>query len=64
LDDGQFHTGFSKETWEQIKADQRSVPIHMLNLIRLHDQVIYSDGRILTGAETGWKYVPFIVVLH
>lgn len=46
-----YYTRFSKETWEQFKADQRFGPIHMLNLIRLRDQAEYLDRRVSTGAE-------------
>lgn len=46
-----FHTSFSKETWELFKADQRTGPVHMLNLIRLREKAAYPDGRPLTGVE-------------
>jgi uncharacterized protein (DUF1330 family) len=49
--DCDFHTSFSKKTWELFKADQRTGPIHMLNLIRLREKAEYPDGRSLTGVE-------------
>lgn len=56
MKDNQFHTSFSKETWERFKADQRSGPIHMLNLIRLRKDAEYSDGRASNGADAYKAY--------
>ncbi|WP_195822627.1 DUF1330 domain-containing protein [Roseobacter sp. MH60115] len=51
MEDGQFHTSFSKETWATFKAHLRPGPIQMLNLIRLRARAEYPDGRASTGAE-------------
>ena len=56
MQDGDFHTSFTKESWEQFKADQRPGPIHMLNLIRLRDRADYADGSISTGPEAYRRY--------
>jgi len=41
----------TKETFAAFRANDRPGPIHMLNLIRLHDRAIYPDGREATGAQ-------------
>lgn len=56
MEDTQFHTSFSKQTWEMFKADQRQGLLQMLNLIRLRDQADYPDGRASTGAEAYKRY--------
>ena len=56
MDQNRFHTSFSKEVWQQFKADQRPGPIHMLNLIRLRERAEYPDGRVSTGAEAYKAY--------
>ncbi|MEP4196129.1 MAG: DUF1330 domain-containing protein [Aliishimia sp.] len=52
----QLHTSFSKETWDQFKADQRFGPIHMLNLINLREEAEYPDGRASTGTDAYKAY--------
>lgn len=54
--DNEFHTSFSRNTWEKFKEDQRQGPIHMLNLIRLREQAEYPDGRASTGAKAYRAY--------
>ncbi|MBT8154079.1 DUF1330 domain-containing protein [Epibacterium ulvae] len=56
MSDSEFHTSFSKETWEKFKEDQRPGPIHMLNFIRLREEADYSDGRACTGADAYQVY--------
>lgn len=43
-------TTFSRETFAAFRADDRPGPVHMLNLIRLHAEARYPDGREATGA--------------
>ena len=50
------HTAFTKEDFAAFRADDRSGPIHMLNLIRLHDQARYPDGTVATGHEAYAAY--------
>lgn len=50
------YTSFSKDTWDQFKADQRPGPIHMLNLIRLREIADYPDGRSCSGLEAYKTY--------
>jgi len=49
-------TTFSKETFAAFRADDRTGPVHMLNLIRLHSQARYPDGRAMSGAEAYAAY--------
>ncbi|MEJ6396093.1 DUF1330 domain-containing protein [Gymnodinialimonas sp. 2305UL16-5] len=56
MEDGQFHTSFSKKTWESFKALERSGPIQMLNLIRLRALAEYPDERGSTGLEAYKAY--------
>lgn len=43
------HIDPERAAFEAFKALPRDEPIQMLNLIRLHEQARYSDGRIATG---------------
>ena len=45
------HIDPTKETFAEFRAADRSGPIHMLNLVRLHAQAKYPDGRKATGEE-------------
>jgi len=44
------HIDPTKEVFAQFRGDNRPGPIHMLNLVRLHDRAVYPDGRIASGA--------------
>lgn len=46
----------TKETFAAFRADDRPGPIHMLNLVRLHAQAKYPDGRKATGEEAYAAY--------
>jgi|SRR6185369_6739347 len=46
----------TKESFAQFRAGERPGAIHMLNLIRLHAQARYPDGRTATGAEAYAAY--------
>ena len=50
------HIDPSKETFAEFRADDRPGPIHMLNLVRLHAQAKYPDGRKATGEEAYAAY--------
>jgi uncharacterized protein (DUF1330 family) len=50
------YTGFNKEDFAAFRANDRSGPVHMLNLIRLKGEAEYSDGRRATGAEAYAAY--------
>jgi uncharacterized protein (DUF1330 family) len=50
------YTTFGKEDFAAFRANARSGPIHMLNLIRLRAQASYPDGRQATGAEAYAAY--------
>jgi hypothetical protein len=39
MSDHDFHTSFSKQTWETFKSDQPPGPLQMLSRIRLRDHV-------------------------
>ena len=56
MQESHFHTSFSKETWDSFKSDQRPGPIDMLNLIRLRDKALYSDGTQSSGEEAFQRY--------
>lgn len=47
---------FSKETFAAFRADDQTSPIHMLNLIRLHSEAQYADGRKASGAKAYAAY--------
>lgn len=49
-------TSFSKENFSSLRADTSGEPIDMLNLIRLHDEAVYGDGRKSSGAEAYAAY--------
>ncbi|CUH84832.1 DUF1330 domain-containing protein [Thalassovita mediterranea] len=51
-----MHTAFDKDDFNTFKANNRAGPIHMLNLVRLHNQAQYDDGREATGAEAYAAY--------
>ena len=50
------HVGFSREGWETFRNSNRPGPIHMLNLVALHDVAVYEDGTTTTGAEAYAAY--------
>ena len=50
------HIDPTKEVFAQFRANDRPGPIHMLNLVRLHAQAKYPDGRKATGAEAYAAY--------
>jgi uncharacterized protein (DUF1330 family) len=45
------HIDPTKETFAEFRNLDRPGPIHMLNLVRLHAQAKYPDGRKATGEE-------------
>ncbi|MEE9311455.1 MAG: DUF1330 domain-containing protein [Planctomycetota bacterium] len=51
-----MHTSFDQETWQSFKASDRAGPIHMLNLIRLHETAHYPDCRTTTGIQAYERY--------
>lgn len=56
MEEARFHTRISKSNWGQLKADDRSGPIQMLNLVRLRDKADYTDGHAATGAVAYQRY--------
>ena len=50
------HIDPTKETFAEFRDSDRPGPIHMLNLVRLHAQAKYPDGRKATGAEAYEAY--------
>lgn len=50
------HVDPTKQAFAEFRANSRPGPIHMLNLIRLHAQARYPDGRRMTGAEAYAAY--------
>jgi len=46
----------TKQAFAEFRKDDREGPIHMLNLVRLHAQAHYPDGRQATGAEAYAAY--------
>lgn len=50
------HIDPTKETFARFKAMDRDGPIHMLNLIRLHDKAAYPDGRDRSGRDAYRAY--------
>ncbi|MGR3635422.1 MAG: DUF1330 domain-containing protein [Shimia sp.] len=50
------HTGFDRETFEAFKEMDREGPIHMLNLVKLHETAEYEDGRAMSGKEAYAAY--------
>jgi uncharacterized protein (DUF1330 family) len=50
------HIDPTKETFAEFRNLDRPGPIHMLNLVRLHAQAKYPDGRKATGEEAYEAY--------
>jgi uncharacterized protein (DUF1330 family) len=50
------HVDPTKQTFAEFRAKDRVGPIHMLNLIRLHAQARYPDGRQVSGADAYAAY--------
>ena len=46
----------TKEIFAAFRENNREGPIHMLNLVRLHAEARYPDGRKATGAEAYAAY--------
>ncbi len=46
----------TKQTFAAFRENDRAGPIHMLNLVRLHAEARYPDGRKATGAEAYAAY--------
>ncbi len=46
----------TKEIFAVFRTNDRPGPINMLNLVRLHEQAKYPDGRKATGAEAYASY--------
>jgi len=49
-------TSFAREAFAAFRADDRPGPVQMLNLVRLHEQAQYADGRSCSGAEAFAAY--------
>ena len=50
------YTGFTGEGFRAFRDNDRPGPIHMINLVRLHAEARYEDGRRATGAEAYAAY--------
>ncbi len=50
------HIDPTKEQFKEFRERTRPGPIHMLNLVLLHEQARYPDGRKATGAEAYTAY--------
>ncbi len=50
------HLDPQRAAFESFKALPRDEPIHMLNLIALHDRASYPDGRDVSGAQAYRDY--------
>jgi len=50
------HVDPTKQAFAEFRANGRTGPIHMLNLIRLHAQARYPDGRQVSGADAYAAY--------
>ena len=50
------YTAFGKDDFETFRANDRPGPIHMLNLVRLHERAQYEDGREASGKEAYAAY--------
>ena len=50
------HTGFGAEDFRAFRDKDRPGPIHMINLVRLHERARYDDGREVSGAEAYAAY--------
>ncbi len=46
----------NREMFAQLRDLPRDHPVHMLNLVKLRDRAVYSDGRDATGAEAYAAY--------
>lgn len=44
------------ESFAQFKAMTRDGPIHMLNLVKLHERAVYPDGHSVSGVEAYRTY--------
>lgn len=49
-------TSFTGEGFRAFRDSDRPGPIHMINLVRLHDRARYDNGRLATGAEAYAAY--------
>jgi len=50
------YVGFTGEEFRAFRDVPRAGPIHMLNLVALHENAEYPDGREATGAEAYAAY--------
>ncbi|MDB5626441.1 MAG: hypothetical protein JWR73_2243 [Tardiphaga sp.] len=50
------HIDPTKDVFAQFRDNNRPGPIHMLNLVRLHERAKYPDGRDVSGAEAYAAY--------
>lgn len=50
------HIDPTKDVFAKFRENDRPGPIHMLNLVRLHKEAVYPDGRKVTGAEAYAAY--------
>src|SRR6266850_632719 len=50
------HIDPTRQAFAAFRENDREGPIHMLNLVRLHAQARYPDGRQATGAEAYAAY--------
>lgn len=51
-----MHIDPTRAQFDAFKALDRTRPVNMLNLVRLRDQAMYTDGRTATGAEAYAAY--------
>lgn len=50
------YASFTKETYLAFKENDRTGPIHMLNLVRLREKAEYEDGRDASGTSAYNQY--------
>jgi uncharacterized protein (DUF1330 family) len=50
------YISFDKEKFNQFRGIEDSRPLHMLNLIKLNNEVRYPDGEITSGKEAYRRY--------
>lgn len=50
------HIDPERDAFEQFKALPRDEPLHMLNLLALHETAHYGDGRTVSGLEAYKAY--------
>ena len=50
------HIDPTKEVFAQFRENNRPGPIHMLNLVRLHERAKYPDGRAASGTDAYASY--------